>query len=137
MLAPNLIEIDDARLHLRADDTDSDEWFHLWIPVVSQAILSWLGDTWRLYELQRDSKDKIVTDENGVPIPMRHPDGRPIIHLLVRGAALIELAEIYTKREGEGRSYVTQAGNSGGAWGYTLSAGATALLQGLRKSTVA
>lgn len=137
MITPNLVEIHDARVHVRADDMDSDEWFAFWIPLVSELIASWLGDTWRLYELQRDDNGDIVTDENGTPVPMRDAFGEPIINRLVRGAALVELADIYTNREGESRKFMEQAGNAGGAWCYTLCAGATAILSGIRKSRIA
>ena len=137
MIVPNLVEIHDARVHVRADDMDSDEWFAFWIPLVSEIIASWLGDTWRLYELQRDDNGDIVKDENGTPVPMLDAFGEPIINRLVRGAALVELADIYTNREGESRKFMEQAGNAGGAWGYTLCAGATAILSGIRKSRIA
>ena len=137
MIVPNLVEIHDARVHVRADDMDSDEWFAFWIPLVSEIIASWLGDTWRLYELQRDDNGDIVTDENGTPVPMRDAFGEPIINRLVKGAALVELADIYTNREGESRKFMEQAGNAGGACGYTLCAGATAILSGIRKSRIA
>lgn len=133
MITPNIVEIHDARVHVRADDMDSDEWFAFWIPLVSEIIASWLGDTWRLYELQRDDNGDIVTDENGAPVPMRDAFGEPIINRLVKGAALVELADIYTNREGESRKFMEQAG----AWGYTLCAGATAILSGIRKSRIA
>ena len=135
MITPNLVEIHDARVHVRADDTDSDEWFEFWIPLVSELIASWLGDTWRLYELLRDENGVVVTDEKGTPIPMRDVFGEPIINRLVRGAALVELADIYANREGESRRFMENGGN--GAWGYTLCAGATAILQGIRKSRLA
>lgn len=137
MLTPNLVEIADARLHVRADDADSDEWFAFWIPLVSEIIASWLGDNWRLYELARDDNGGLVKNENGEPVPMRDAFGEPIINRLVRGAALVELADIYTNREGESRKFMEQAGNAGGAWGYTLCAGATAILSGIRKSRIA
>lgn len=139
MLTPNLCSIADARLHLRADGDDADEWFAFWIPIVSDIIASWLGedDPWRLYELQRAGDGELQTDDAGVPLPMIGADGAPIIHRLVRGAALVELADIYTNREGESRRFMEQAGNAGAGWGYTLCAGATAILQGVRKPRLA
>lgn len=137
MPTPNLVDIEAARLHVRADDEDSNSWFMFWIPIVSDAVAAWLGDEWRIYELQRDEKGAIMKDENGVPMPMRDAAGRPIISNLARGAAIVELADIYSNREGESRKFMEQAGNAGGAWGYALCAGATALLSGLRKSRVA
>ena len=133
MITPNLVEIHDARVHVRADDIDSDKWFEFWIPLVSELIASWLGDTWRLYELARDDNGDLITNENGVPEPMRDAFGEPIINRLVRGAALVELADIYANREGESRKFM----DNGGAWGYSLCAGATAILQGIRKSRLA
>lgn len=133
MATPNLVDIADARLHVRADDGDSDAWFEFWIPIVSEMVASWLGDSWRLYELQRDDSGEIVRDENGTPLPMLDALGEPILNRLVKGAAIVELADIYANREGESRRFM----ENGGAWGYTLCAGATAILQGIRKSRMA
>ena len=135
-MVPNLIDIDDARIHMRADDQDSDEWFHFWIPIVSQSIVNWLKDEYRIYEWQRDASGNIVRDENGVPKPFIGVDGRPVINQLVRGAAMLELADLYTHREGEKRTYDQSTGRQVETWGYTLSPGATALLVSLRRPTI-
>lgn len=139
MSAPALCTMEEARLHLRADDGDSDQWFAIFIPIVSELILSWLGagEEWRLYESQRDDTGAIVRDENGNPKPAEDSAGEKIISPIVRGAAIVELADIYTNREGESRHFMESGGLAGGAWGYTLCAGATAMLSGLRKHMVA
>ena len=60
-------------------------------------------------------------------------NGNPITHPTVRLAVLLELASQFRYREGEGENVVpADAGH-----GYTLSKGATAILAGLRKPTVA
>ena len=38
-MAAEIINSDDAVLHLRIDGNDSDEWLALWIPIVQDAII--------------------------------------------------------------------------------------------------
>ncbi len=133
-----LVTIDDARQQLRLDEIDSnggadDAWLALAIPGVSEAVRSWLKDDWRLYLPERDTAGAIITDTDGDPIPAEDSNGNPITHPTVRLAVLLELASQFRYREGEGENVVpADAGH-----GYTLSKGATAILAGLRKPTVA
>ena len=133
-----LVTIDDARQQLLLDEIDSnggadDAWLALAIPGVSEAVRAWLKDDWRLYLPERDSAGAIITDTDGDPIPAEDSNGNPITHPTVRLAVLLELASQFRYREGEGENVVpADAGH-----GYTLSKGATAILAGLRKPTVA
>lgn len=133
-----LVTIDDARQQLRLDEIDSnggadDAWLALAIPGVSEAVRSWLKDDWRLYLPDRDTAGAVITDTDGDPIPAEDSNGNPITHPTVRLAVLLELASQFRYREGEGENVVpADAGH-----GYTLSKGATAILAGLRKPTVA
>ena len=132
-----LVTIEDARAQLRLDEVDSDggaddAWLALAIPGVSEAVRSWLKDDWRLYLPERDSDGVIVTDSDGDPVPAEDSDG-PIVHPTVRLAVLVELASQFRFREGEGDNGIDPSAGHG----YVLSKGATALLSGLRKSTVA
>ena len=133
-----LVPIDDARQQLRLDEIDSnggadDAWLVLAIPGVSEAVRSWLKDDWRLYLPERDTAGAIITDTDGDPIPAEDSNGNLITHPTVRLAVLLELASQFRYREGEGENVVpADAGH-----GYTLSKGATAILAGLRKPTVA
>jgi hypothetical protein len=133
----DLVTMDEARYHLRLDDVGSDggpddPWLQIFIPVVSDAIATWLKDEWRLYMPELDSNGDPVLDSEGDPIPALDSNGDPTPRPVVRGAALVELGSQFRFREGEGTNVVpTEAGH-----GYILSKGATALLAGLRKSTV-
>lgn len=133
-----LVTIDDARQQLRLDEGDSggsadDAWLALAIPGVSEAVRTWLKDDWRLYLPERDSAGAVITDTDGDPIPAEDSNGHRITHPTVRLAVMLELASQFRFREGEGDNVVPpDAGH-----GYTLSKGATALLAGLRKPTVA
>ena len=133
-----LVTIDDARQQLRLDEIDSnggadEAWLALAIPGVSEAVRSWLKDDWRLYLPERDTAGAVITDTDGDPIPAEDSNGNPITHPTVRLAVLLELASQFRYREGEGENVVpADAGH-----GYTLSKGATAILAGLRKPTVA
>lgn len=139
-----LVTIDDARQQLRLDEGDScggadDAWLALAIPGVSEAVRTWLKDDWRLYLPERDSAGAVITDTDGDPIPAEDSNGNPITHPTVRMAVLLELASQFRFREGEGDNDMAQSGRSidGRGYGYVLSRGATALLSGLRKPTVA
>ena len=130
-----LVSFEDAKHQLRIDDDDDshDEWLALFVPAVSEAVASWLKDRWRLYLPSRDSDGEVVLDSDGVPVPSEDDAGHLIVHPTVRAAVLIELASQFRFREGEGDNRV----EAHEGHGYTLSKTATALLSGLRKSTVA
>ena len=97
---PNIITPADAREHLRLD-TDYDAWLDLAIPTVESAIVHWCGAESRLY------------------------DSEGALHPSVRMAALVELAYQYRFREGAENLKMIDWYRTG----YTLSTGATALLQ--------
>lgn len=130
-----LVSFEDAKHQLRIDSDDDahDEWLALFVPAVSEAVASWLKDRWRLYLPSRDSDGEVVLDSDGVPVPAEDDAGHLIVHPTVRAAVLIELASQFRFREGEGDNRV----DAHEGHGYTLSKTATALLSGLRKSTVA
>jgi hypothetical protein len=117
--------------HLRIDESDSggsphDPWLDIFIPAISGAVASWLKDNWRLYVPEVDSDGEILRDSNDDPVPS------DALHPTVKAATLIELASQFRFREGGGDNAV----ESHQGHGYTLSRGATAILSGLRKSTV-
>lgn len=124
-----LVSLEMARSHVRADGEDDDEWFGFMIPAVSDAVLLWLKDSWRAYELEVDSNGDLVLDENGKPIPLEDSNG-PIVRAAVQAAVLIELGMQYRYRDGEGP--VHSFGH-----GYVLCERATNMLNALRRPTLA
>jgi hypothetical protein len=131
-----------ARAQLRIDDYDSaggadDLWLDIWIPAISDAVAAWLKDSWRLYVLLRDSSDDIVYDSSGDPELQLDGDGNPIVKNQVKAAVLLELAWQFRFREGDGGEHTATGDLYRGRYGYTLSKGATAILNSIRKSTVA
>lgn len=126
-MTDQLITATEARAQLRIGDDADDDWLALWIPIISQAIASWLKDEWRLYLPEIDSSGDVVVDSSGDPVPTT------TIHPSVRGAALVEIASQYRFREGDGDNAVP----SDAGYGYTLCRASTALLAPLRKTTIA
>jgi len=133
----SLVTIEQARVHLRLDADSAggpdDAWLDIFIPAISGAIALWLKDSWRLYVPELDSAGEVVTDSSDEPVPEQDSNGDFTVHPTVRAAVLIELASQFRFREGEGDNRVDQAEG----YGYVLSRTATALLAGLRRSTVA
>lgn len=131
-----LVTLSEAHQHLRLivfnGESPDDPWLNIWIPIVESAVQAWLKDEWRMYALERDSNGEIVRDSEGNPIPQYDSNG-PILNPIVRGAILVELGAQFRFREADG---APQAPSHWGH-GYTLGVGATALLNSLRKSTVA
>lgn len=126
-----------TQLRLDADSSGSpdDPWLSIWIPAVSEAVRLWLKDSWRPYVAELDSSGVVVVDSNGNPVPALDSDGVPVVRQVVRAACLVELERQYTNRAASGADQTdvpTEFGN-----GYILGRGATSLLSGLRKSTVA
>lgn len=133
-----LVTIADARHQLRLDaDSEGgpdDGWLEIFIPAISAAVASWLKDPARLYLPEVDSEGDIVRDSEGDPIPKLDSAGDPIVHPIVRAAVLIEIASQFRFREGDGKDVAVPAHEG---HGYTLTRAATALLTGMRRSTVA
>ena len=127
----DLCTLEEARSHIRTDSDADDAWFAVWIPAISQAVLSWLKDDWRAYEPSLDPEGNVIEDSNGDPIPAEDSNG-PIVKPMVRAAALIELAQQYRFRDGSEAAAVP----SHWGHGYVLGAGATSLLTSVRKTTV-
>lgn len=123
----DLVTVDQARAHIRIDTALDDPWLEMWIPAISEAVLSWLKDEWRAYVPSGE------IDSNGDPIPAVDSQGDPIVKKMVKSAVLIELAQQYRFRDGSDAAAVP----SHWGHGYVLGAGATSLLSSLRKSTVA
>jgi hypothetical protein len=128
-----LVTVDEAAQQLRLDDDAYDDWLAIWIPAVSAAVASWLKDDWRLYVPEIDSSGDVVVDSSDDPVPSE------VVHPSVKAAVLLELASQMRYREGEGDNRMESMGAVvlAGAHGFTLSRGATAILSGLRKPTVA
>jgi hypothetical protein len=138
-MVPDLISLEDARVHLRLDDVDSDgspddPWLTVFITAVSHAVGLWLKEAWRLYEVEIDSDGEMVLDSEGTPVNVLDSAGDFLVVPAVRAACLIELERQYRFRGGEGVE--TEVPQEAGH-GYTLGRGATALLTPLRRSTVA
>lgn len=125
-----LVSAAEARTHLRIESgTGDDAWLAIFIPAISEAVLNWLKDEWRAYVPMEDSSG-IWTDSSGDPIP-----AEPLVaKWSVKAAVLVELASQYRYREGEGTDNVVP---SDAGHGYVLNKASTALLQPLRKTTVA
>lgn len=125
-----LVTVQEASAHLRLDTNPSSPdglWLTIFIPAISEAVLNWLKDEWRAYVPEEDSNG-VIEDSNGDPIPSTVP------HWSVKAAVLIELANVYRYREGEGKDNVV---TPDAGYGYVLNKASTALLAPLRKSTVA
>lgn len=132
----DLVSLDQARQHLRLDSDSAggadDSWLATFIPAVSEAVRLWLKDDWRQFEWTYDSNGDLILDSNGDPIPQTDSNGDEIVRAVVKAAVLIELSSLYRYREGEGDNAVPpDAGH-----GYVLNKTSTALLAGLRKTTV-
>lgn len=127
-----LVTLQEAKDHLLVDTAAGDNWLLMAIEGVSGAVLSWLKKDWRAYVLLEDSNGKVIMDSAGDPIVVEDSSG-PIVKPVVKMATLVEIAVQYRFRDGDG----TPAVPSHWGHGYVLSAGPTALLTALRKSTLA
>lgn len=121
-----LVSIEEARSHLQVDTLAHDPWLRTWIAAVESAVFSWLKDSWRAYEPSG------LEDSQGDPIPLEDSNGL-VVRPMVKAAVLVELAQQFRFRDGSG------AANVPSHWGhgYVLGIGATSLLAGVRKGTVA
>lgn len=129
----------DAYAHLRCDvdsgGSPDDPWLDVFIPAISEAVRLWLKDDWRPYQPEIDSGGEVVRDSDGDPVPVVDSSGELIVRYVVKAACLIELERQYTNRGASGADQTEVPTELGG--GYILGRGATALLAGLRKTTVA
>lgn len=132
----DFVSIEDCRYHLRLDADSNggadDGWLAIFIPAISSAVALWLKDEWRAFVCMLDSNGDYIVDSNEDPIPIIDSNGDMTVQPVVRAACLVEIGSQFRFREGEGDNVVpADAGH-----GYILSKGATALLAGLRMSTV-
>lgn len=105
----NILQDFEAIEHIRLDTSADMPWLRMMIPAVESAVIRWCGGESNLYD----------EDNNLIPC--------------VKTAILVELAYQYLHREGPVNTKTME-------WygkGYTLSAGATAMLQSLRAPRVA
>lgn len=129
----DLVTVQEAQQHIRIDTDADTPWLNVMIPAVSEGVRSWLKDEWRLYVLARDEAGAVVRDENGTPVPAVDEQGNRTVRPIIKSASLVELAQQYRFRDGDGAPAVpSHAGH-----GYVLGQGATALLASSRRSTVA
>lgn len=137
-MALELVTTEEAAAHLRVDEDTEETWLAVFIPAISEAVATWLKDEWRLYVPEYDSNG-VVVDSSGDPIPALDADGLPTPRAVVKAAVLVEMSSQYRWREGEGDNRVESMGSivAAGAHGYILNKTSTALLSGLRKSTLA
>lgn len=126
-----LVDIHEARAHLRVDSYADDLWLELMIQAVSAAVLAWLKDSWRAYEPALDSAGQPMVDSNGDQIPAIDGTGAMTPKAVVKAAVLVELAQQYRFRDGSGAAAAPQHWGHG----YVLGMGATSLLNALRKPT--
>lgn len=134
---PELITRAEAYAHLRFDVDGSngsphDSWLDTWMPVVCDAIESWLKNPARLYVQATDADGTYLYDSNLDPVPVLDSDGNPTVRYQVKGACLLELAVLDRYRTGEGDTAVPAHEGHG----YSLSRAATAMLSTIRRSTV-
>lgn len=127
-----LVTRNEVKSHLMMDTDAADGWIDMMILAISDAVLSWLKDEWRAYEVLRVADGAIDLDSNGDPIVLTDSNGDPMVRPVVKAATLVEIASQFRFRDGDGA--VAVPSNAG--HGYVLSAGPTSLLSGLRRSTV-
>lgn len=115
------------------DTLAHDSWLNMMIPAISGAVLSWLKDPWRAYELAVDSNGDVIYDSSGEGLPVEDSNGL-VVNPVVKAATLVELAQQFRFRDGAD----AQSAHVPAHWGhgYVLGIGATSLLAGMRKSTV-
>lgn len=126
-----LVTRDEVKSHLMMDNDAADGWIDMMILAISDAVLSWLKDQWRAYEVLRDAEGELVLDSNSDPILLTDSNGDLMVRQVVKAATLVEIASQFRFRDGDGAAAVpSHAGH-----GYVLSAGPTSLLSGLRRPT--
>jgi hypothetical protein len=128
-----LVTREEVKSHLMMDNDAADGWIDMMILAISGAVMSWLKQEWRAYELVRDAAGVAMEDSAGDYILALDTSGEPIPLPVVKAATLVEIASQFRFRDGDGVAAVP----SHWGHGYVLSAGPTSLLSGLRRSTVA
>lgn len=131
----DLVTAAEARTHLRLD-TSEDAWLAIFIPAISEAVLNWLKDEWRAYVPELGPDGLPLIDSSGDQVPLLDSNGLMEPKFVVKAAVLVEIAYQFRFREGEGEGTATGDLYSG-RYGYILNKTSTALLQALRKTTVA
>lgn len=126
-----LVTREEVKSHLMMDNDAADGWIDMMILAISGAVMSWLKQEWRAYELLRDASGVAIEDSAGDYILVLDSSGDPIPLPVVKAATLVEIASQFRFRDGDGAAAVpSHAGH-----GYVLSAGPTSLLSGLRRPT--
>lgn len=128
------VTLSEVKSHLLVDTNAHDSWINMMIPAISGAVLSWIKDAWRAYTLETDEGGDVIYDSNGDGIPVEDSSG-PIVNPVVKAATLVEIALQFRFRDGADATSAYVPSHWG--HGYVLGIGATSLLAGIRKSTVA
>lgn len=115
-----LATVAEAKHHCRIDTDADDGWLEMVLVGVTRAIEQWVQEADRVWIL--DTHGDRVLDTHGDPVP--EPNARI--------ACLLEVASQYRSRDGTDTAQVPAHWGHG----YILSHGATAMLAGLRRSTV-
>lgn len=128
------VTLAEVKSHLLVDTNAHDTWITMMIPAISGAVLTWIKDSWRAYTLETDENGDVIYDSNGDGIPVEDSSG-PIVNPVVKAATLVEIALQFRFRDGADATSAYVPSHWG--HGYVLGIGATSLLAGIRKSTVA
>ena len=118
-----LITREQAREHLRSDDTDDDADLDLKIEAASAAVLRYV--TASRWEPERDEDGLPVLDADGNETPALDGDGKKMVRTELKMGTLLMVAYLYNERDGSNKN-----GDP-----HFLPAGVTAILYDLRKPT--
>ncbi|THJ30945.1 phage gp6-like head-tail connector protein [Lampropedia aestuarii] len=126
-----IVTIDQAREHLRADADDEDDAdLQIKINAATEAVLDYI--TAPIWEPARSEDGRPVKGGDGIEVPATDADGKKIVRATVRHAILLTVGYFYRERNGSQEHRV----NDQNGYGYALPQSATALLYSLRKPTV-
>lgn len=128
------VTLAEAKMHLMVDTDAHDPWLNMMIPAISGAVQTWLKNPWRAYVVEQDEDGNPIVDSNGDWIPEEDSNGA-VVNPTVKAATLVELALQFRFRDGADATTAYVPSHWG--HGYVLGIGATSLLAGLRRSTVA
>ena len=118
-----LVTLEQARDHLRSDDTDDNSDLELKIEAASAAVLRYV--TASRWEPERDEDGVPVLDADGNETPALDVEGNKTIRTELKMGTLLMVAYLYNERDGSNKS-----GDP-----HFLPAGVTAILYDLRKPT--